>query len=70
MADPATILGIFSGALQIISFTGELICLTRKIADTGSPDPVLSTKSVALLSLSKELERSLSALDTASVYTE
>lgn len=70
MADPGTILGIFGGALQIISFTGELINLTRKIVETGSPDPALSTPSVALWGLSEQLEQSLSALDSAGVCTE
>lgn len=70
MADPATILGVFSGALQIISFTGEVINLTKKIAETGSPDPVLSDRSATLWSLSEELHKSLSSLGSDSACTE
>lgn len=70
MADPATILGVFSGTLQIISFTGEVINLTKKIAETGSPDPLLSDRSAALLRLSEELQTSLSSLGPGNDCTE
>ncbi|EGO58435.1 hypothetical protein NEUTE1DRAFT_101267 [Neurospora tetrasperma FGSC 2508] len=72
MADPATILGVFTGTLQIISFTRELISLTQEIAHTGSSDHDLKEKSEDLLSVSQNLQKSLSTLDSesAGVCTE
>ncbi|KHE81740.1 hypothetical protein GE21DRAFT_1310971 [Neurospora crassa] len=72
MADPATILGVFTGTLQIISFTRELISLTQEIAHTGSSDHDLKEKSEDLLDVSQNLQKSLSTLDSesAGVCTE
>ncbi|KAK3504298.1 hypothetical protein B0T13DRAFT_492428 [Neurospora crassa] len=72
MADPATILGVFTGTLQIISFTRELISLTQEIAHTGSSDHDLKEKSEDLLGVSQNLQKSLSTLDSesAGVCTE
>ncbi|KAK3386361.1 hypothetical protein B0T20DRAFT_457643 [Sordaria brevicollis] len=70
MADPATILGVFSGSLQIISFVGEVITLSKKIVETGSPDPVLRDRSATLWRMSDDLQKSLSSLDPGSACTE